>query len=89
MGFTTKGEDTRRKTYHFREDVIEFIEEFSQKQGWDYSDVVNRALLYYAWQAQEGKLDDPVVTDDMSEVVEEISSEDEGRSISDLLRRNK
>lgn len=87
MGFTTKGEDTQRKTYHFREDVIDFIEDFADDQGWDYSDVANRAILYYAYQLQEGKLDDPVVDDSMEETIENISSGDDSRTIRDLLGR--
>jgi hypothetical protein len=89
MGFTTKGEDTQRKTYHFRDDVVSFIEGFAEQQSWDYSDVVNRAVLYYAWQAQENELDDPMVGDNMQDVVEEISSDDSSRDITDLLRKRK
>lgn len=88
MGFTTKGEPTKRKTYHYRKDVIAFIEDFADEQGWNYSDVVNRAVLYYAYKAEKGELDDPMVTSSVEDVVENMKSQDDSRSISDLLGRD-
>lgn len=87
MGFTTKGEDTKRKTYHFREDVIEFVEKFAEEQGWNKSDVANRAILYYWHQYSEGELDDPLVADDIIEGSKDIGGNDGDRSIMDLLKR--
>lgn len=82
MGFTTKGEETERVTYVERKDITRFVRKFAEEQGWDLSDVRNRALLYYAWKYKEGTLDDPKVDDSAEQALTDTKS---GFSIRDLL----
>lgn len=66
MGFTTKGEPTAPSTFTERKDVKRFVEKFAKEQGWDLSDVRNRALMYYAMKYKRGELDDPMVDNGIS-----------------------
>lgn len=61
MGFTTKGNKTTTSTFTERQDVEQWVHEFAKEQGWDYSDVRNRAIMYYAEMYRKGKLKDPMV----------------------------
>jgi predicted solute-binding protein len=63
MGFITNKEDVSQSTFQEREDVEEWVHAFANEQGWDLSDVRNRAIMYYALQYQKGELDDPYVDD--------------------------
>ena len=63
MGFITNKEDVSQSTVQEREDVEEWVHAFANEQGWDLSDVRNRAIMYYALQYQKGELDDPYVDD--------------------------
>lgn len=65
MGFTTKSEETTTSTFSEREDVEEWVHNFADEQGWDYSDVRNRAIMYYAMKYAKGELDDPMVDDNI------------------------
>lgn len=83
MGFTTKGEPTSRVTYVERDDVTKFVNKMKKSQGWDKSDVRNRALMWYAHKFQTGELDDPMLDDDAAESLDEIS---EGTSWRDVIK---
>lgn len=61
MGFMTKGKPTEKVTYLEREEVTEWVDKFAEEQGWDLSDVRNRAIMYYAMKYKKGELDDPQV----------------------------
>jgi len=61
MGFITERGDASPTTFSEREDVEEWVHEFAEEQGWDYSDVRNRAIMYYALKYQKGQLDDNLV----------------------------
>lgn len=84
MGFTTKGQETKRMTHHWRQDVLDFIDDFSEEQNWDKADVVNRAVMYYAKEYANGNLDDPHVDDSMDRNLKEATSK-KGR-LRDLLK---
>lgn len=81
MGFTTKGEDTNRVTYHERDDVTEWVHKFSEENGWDLSDVRNRALMWYFYKYQEGELDDPKVDKSAEEVISDINTKGKLRDL--------
>jgi hypothetical protein len=61
MGFITDKADSSTSTFSEREDVESWVHEFADEQGWDLSDVRNRAIMYYAMKYRKGELDDPVV----------------------------
>lgn len=61
MGIFTKGVETDTTTFTERKDVEEFVHEFAEEQGWDLSDVRNRAIMYYARKYKKGELDDNMV----------------------------
>jgi hypothetical protein len=63
MGFITNKEDVSQSTFQEREDVEEWVHAFANEQGWDLSDVRNRAIMYYALQYQKDELNDPYVDD--------------------------
>mgnify|MGYP006931602583 CR=1 FL=1 len=45
MGFITNKEDVSQSTFQEREDVEEWVHAFANEQGWDLSDVRNRAIM--------------------------------------------
>jgi len=87
MGFTTKNEDTKRKTFYCRTDVNSFIKQFSDEQAFDESDVINRALMYYAKDYYNGELEDPMVRDDMSKMMDKQDNNDNDGTLRNLFNR--
>lgn len=61
MGFITDRRESSPSTFQEREDVEEWVHEFADEQGWDLSDVRNRAIMYYALKYQKGELNDNLV----------------------------
>jgi len=68
MGFTTQGHETDTVTFNERTDVTAWVHEFADEQDWNYSDVRNRALMYYAAKYKAGELDDPAVQRESSSI---------------------
>lgn len=61
MGFITDRKESSPSTFQEREDVEGWVHEFAEEQGWDLSDVRNRAIMYYALKYQKGELNDNLV----------------------------
>jgi len=70
MGFITDKAESSTSTFSEREDVEAWVHEFADNQGWDLSDVRNRAIMYYAMKYQNGELDDPIVDYNVDEKAE-------------------
>jgi hypothetical protein len=87
MGFTTKNQETKRRTWHCRTDAGNFIDKFSKEQGWDKADVINRAIMYYANEYYNGELDDPMVQNKMKESVNENLTDGESGRLRDMFNR--
>lgn len=74
LGFTTRGKETERKTHKFRKDNLDFIDDMNDERGWGKSDVVNRAMMYYANKWRNNDLDDPRANDNIEDNIEDITS---------------
>lgn len=85
-----KGDEKR--TYKITEESVDVIDWMEDNTILDKSDFVDRAVKYYWLQHKNGNLNDPILTDDASDIqgVPDLdSSSDEGSSILERLRGKK
>lgn len=71
MGFTTDNVDTTKVTTVERNDVNNAVTTIADNEGWDYSDVRNRAIMWYWHKYKNGELDDPKVDNAAEESLED------------------
>jgi hypothetical protein len=54
-----------KRTYKVKDSTIDIVDELSENTGLDKQQVVDRAVHTYAKLLQEGKVDDPVINDEL------------------------
>lgn len=79
-GFTTKDVPTKKRTLVIRDnDVQDFIDAVVSEKGWNKSDVVNRAIWWYAKKHAEGELDDEKFYEDNDDMDSLYENEEESQ----------
>lgn len=69
------------------EPAIDFIDVVYEETYMDKSEVVDRAVKYYAWSIRNGRLNDPKINDEIEELIMEGLEESDELGSAERIRK--